>query len=50
MQAEGDAGQAPSIDHSALLYLTAPDGRLVAAFRGDETPGSMEAEIASHLS
>jgi protein SCO1 len=39
-----------SIDHSAVLYLIAPDGNLVTALPADQTGAALAAAIRQHLS
>lgn len=37
------------VDHSSVLFLMGPDGRLVTPLRVDESPGQMAAAIARHV-
>ena len=39
----------PAIDHTSVLLLVGPDGRLLAPIRADEGGAAMAADIARHL-
>ncbi len=46
-------GPAPgdySVDHSSVLFLMGPTGRLLAPLRADETGAALAADITRHLS
>lgn len=45
----GDGPDDCTVDHSSILYLMGPDGRLIAPVRPDESGAEMAAAISEHL-